>query len=167
MNGRREKSKAELDSESQQEYELSEEAKIGADEKKHIKELEDGRTVVSREPFEKDEEDFPEESEEAREKKNLGETKTTKPEETKTGEPEDLAKEIEEEEKREIGAAESQPRATEQTNERIDLDTSKLVNLLASYGVPLDSSVRELLQEINRKGERHLQRELSKRLGRE
>jgi hypothetical protein len=115
------------------EYELSEEAKISPEQLKYTKDLGKGRMVISTEPI-------------AEEEPNMGKLKSS--------------------EKELRGVSEIQPeleveKRKEQISEKtFNLDPLKLVRILSSYGVPLDSTVRELIIEIKKKGKDHLEKEL-------
>lgn len=138
------------------EYELSEEAEIGPDQKKHIKELEEGRAIVSKEPkFSPEEDTVKTEETESSAEREIPEKTQSKESKTKVKESTTTKKE-----NKEQGKENKRKKEIKKTTESLSLNTRKLVNLLASYGVPLDEPVRKLIHEIKKKGNSHLKREL-------
>ncbi len=129
------------DSETGSEYycELSEEARITPEQERYIKRLGGNRMVVLFEP--KSEPDIP-------------------PKEPEHKRGKDVKREEVRAEGNEPGSQAEESRA--EVSSLPYLDPSKIVSILASYGVPLDAPVRELIKEIKKRGKDHLDNELKK-----
>lgn len=123
--------------------ELSEEAKITPEQEKHVKRLKDNRMVVSPEPKFESEEESGEEIEAPRRT-----DETAKNEESKTSDSMDKSSKTEED------------KGISDRLESSDFTTSEFISLLASYEVPLEGTIKELITKIKERGEEHLKEEL-------
>ncbi len=134
-----------FEGESDNGFELSEEAKLNKEQERHIKRLKGNKMIVSSEPrFSASEEESEESLEDYRKRVTTPDSEEKSTRDTASDVKEKTPPTKSEGEKR-------APTTTEKTE--LDIDITSLVTYLASYGVPLEGTIAELMNKIE-KGEK-------------